>query len=204
MTHIPQNDRGELMSELGKALLKINALRIGTFETSSGQITPYFIDLRKLPSFPSAFSLALDCLQWVFRERKNSFEPDIICGIPVLGLLLSSVLSQRHAIPLVYPSKSHPNSIIGLVRPGTKVLIISDISETGLSIKSAAQAVRSTGGIVNNALTLIDRSEGAGKALSEVGVMLHSFTTTEELVSTLKKNMALTDEQIVALESGTP
>jgi orotate phosphoribosyltransferase len=191
-----------LLSELGLALLKINALKVGTFETQAGKITPYFIDLRKVASFPSVFSLTFDCLESIYSDRKSSLDADYLCGVPTSGLLLSTLLAHQYGLPLVYPSKSHPNSVVGLLKPGAKVLIIEDVSETGSSIKSAIQAIRFSGGVVNNALALIDRMEGADKVLSEMGVMLHFFTTTEELVQTLRNNMALSDEQIEALESG--
>ncbi|MHB8568427.1 MAG: orotate phosphoribosyltransferase [Nitrososphaerales archaeon] len=193
--------RNDLVSEFGKALLKINALRIGTFETSSGEMSPYFIDLRKLASFPAAFALAFECFESLYTDKKHSLAPDYICGIPTTGLLFGTLLAFRERIPLIYPSKSHPNSVVGLLRPGARVLIVNDVSETGFSIKAAIQAIRASGGVVNNALTLIDRSEGADKTLSEMGAILHYFTTTEELVKALRENMALADEQISALES---
>ena len=194
--------RTALVSELGLVLLKMNALKIGSFETSDGKLSPYFIDLRRLASIQSAFSLATDCLDFAYSEKGKSFESDYVCGIPIPGLILSSILANSKKLPLIYPSRAHPNSIIGLLKPGARVLIIDDVSETGLSIKSAIQAVRVSGGVVDHALTLIDRSEGADKLLSEIGVMLHHFTTIEELASTLRMNMALSDEQIEALESG--
>jgi len=196
-------DRKALLSEFGKALLKINALKIGTFENSDGDITPYFIDLRKLASFPSAFSIAVDCLDSAFAEKKNNINPRYLCGIPLSGLILGSVLSYKRGIPLIYPSRAHAGSIVGLLTPGSEVLIVEDVSETGNSIKNAIQAIRSSGGVVNHALALIDRMEGADKTLSELGVFLHSFTTTEELALTLKENMSLTDEQMEALNAGT-
>lgn len=190
-----------LVSELGKGLLKINALKIGSFETASGDITPYFIDLKKLASFPSALALADECLKSIYTERRSLLNSDCICGIPTTGLLLSTLLAFEHKVPLIYPSKSHPNSVVGLLRPGVSVLVLDDISETGISMRGAIQAIRSSGGTVNNALALIDRGEGADKTLSEVGVILHYFTTVEELARTLEDNMALPDEQASALSS---
>jgi len=196
-----KTSRNRLISELGKALLKVNALKIGTFETSTGDITPYYIDLKKLASFPSAFSLAFECLRSTYSERSSAIAPEYLCGIPTMGLLLSTLLANQEKVPLLYPSKSHPRSVVGLLRPGARVLVIEDVSETGVTIRSAVQAIRSSGGIVSNALTLIDRSEGADKTLSEIGVILHHFTTIEELAGTMREKMALADEQEQALES---
>ena len=192
--------RTTLVSELGLTLLKTNALKIGSFETTDGKLTPYFIDLRKIPSIPSALSTATRCLEYAYAERSKSFDSEYVCGIPIPGLILSSILASDRELPLIYPSRLHPNSVIGLLKPGAGVVVIDDVSETGLSIKAAIQAVRASGGVVNHALTLIDRGEGADKILSEVSVMLHHFTTIDELASTLRKNMALSDEQIEALE----
>jgi orotate phosphoribosyltransferase len=190
------------LSELGKALLKINAFKVGTFSTKLAKVSPYFIDLRKLSSYPEAFELASHCLlsslSEIERERESSF--DSICGIPISGLLLAGAVAWRLRRPLVYPVPKE-NRIQGFLRPGSQTLVVEDVSETGESLKAAVQAIRATGGIVEVALSLIDRKEEAKGLLGSLGVELYSFTTTTELVSTLKQMMALSEDDEKAIES---
>ena len=174
-------DREELVSELGRAFLKTAALRIGDFKTSSGAKTPYYIDLRRVASFPNLFSMVIECLESELNKITKKSVPDAIDGIPITGLLFGSVIAREHSLPLVYSPTDSEHKIIGVVAPGANVLVIDDVSETGLSIVSAAKAVRANGGVVSNALTLLDRSEGATKILRENGISLHCFATVHEL-----------------------
>ena len=198
------NKEKELLAEkFAKTLLKIKAIRTGTFESHDGKITPYFIDLKSVPSFPNVFSLALECFEFALREieRESSFE--YFCGVPTNGLVFASALAYKSQKPLVFPvsAKAPERGLRGFLNPGAKVIIIDDVSETGISMKSAALTVRAAGGVVENALTLIDRLESSAKTMNGVGVRLHSFTTIKELGKALKDRMAMTEEEESAIES---
>jgi orotate phosphoribosyltransferase len=194
-------DRGELVSELGRAFLKTAVLRIGDFNISSGAKTPYYIDLRRVASFPTIFSIVIDCLESELSKLLKKNVPAGIGGIPITGLLFGSIIAHEHSLPLVYSPTDSEHKIIGVVAPGASVLVIDDVSETGLSIISAAKAIRANGGVVSDALTLLDRSEGAAKILRENGISLHCFATVRELALKLKENLALSDEEAEFVES---
>jgi len=192
--------RRALVSELGRIFLKTRALRIGSFTTSDGRKTPYFIELRPAIGLPSAVSIGVECLEYELREI-NDLNPECICGIPMIGLIFSSILAFKLGSSLLYHSKvGGEHKISGIVKPGSKVIVLDDVSESGLSIESAAIAIRANGGVVTDALTIIDRSEGAREVLAKNGITLHSFTTVHELARTLKENLALSDEEAEIVE----
>ncbi len=194
-----ETDRLRLVSKLSKALLKINALKIGTFTTHEGKTSPYFIDLRKLPSYSEAYLLAVSCLEKSLLDIGNEYES--LCGVPLSGLLLCNPIAVKLHKSLIYPGKGSRRKVQGILRPGSRVLVVDDVSETGTAIKSAVLAVRFSGGLVDKALTLIDRLEGAKESLRKIGVELHSFTDTGELGGVLQDNMALSEEEEKAIES---
>ena len=195
--------RSELVSELGRVYLKTKALRIGNFTTADGRKTPYYIDLRPTLSFPSTVRIAIECLEFEMRQIHPT-NPECICGIPLTGLIFSSILAFKLETPLIYPHKPETeHKISGILKPGTRVVIVDDVSETGVSIIHAALAVLANGGIVSDALTIIDRSEGARETLSKNGIALHPFTTAHELATTLRDNLALSDEEIELVESSS-
>lgn len=194
--------RAGLISELGKVFLKTNALRIGEYTKSDGSKTPFYISLTDIMSFPNAFSLAVDCMNFKLDEFQTGDQVQSFCGIPVVGLVLGAVIAHERSKPILYPHREPTHKIAGILKPGTHVLIIDDVSETGVSIEQAAHSIRANGGVVEKALTLIDRGEGAAEALQKMGIELESFTTLKELASTLKENLALSEEEAEFVGSG--
>ncbi|MGI0086096.1 MAG: orotate phosphoribosyltransferase [Nitrososphaerales archaeon] len=194
----------ELFNEkLAKTLLKIRAIKVGTFESHEGKMTPYFIDLRGLPSFPNAFSLAIECFEFALREIERDSPFDCFCGVSINGLMLASTLAYKSRKPLVFPASARApeKGLRGYLNPGARVIVIDDVSETGISMKSAVLTLRAAGGVVDSALTLIDRLESSARTMNSVGVRLHSFTTIKELGMALKEKMAMTEEEESAMES---
>jgi orotate phosphoribosyltransferase len=55
--------------EIAKILGKINALKFGLFTLSSGKISPYYVDLRIVPSFPDAFRDICDLYTETITEK---------------------------------------------------------------------------------------------------------------------------------------
>jgi len=146
------------------------------------------------------FSLAIECLQQELLTISQKSSVDSLCGIPLTGLLFCAVMAEKHAKPLVHAPLNQEHKIIGVISPGAKTLIVDDVSETGSTVLSAATAVRANGGVVAEALTLIDRSEDARQDLAKAGITLRAFTTVNELAKKLKDNMALSEEEENLLE----
>ena len=195
-------DREYLLSELGKAFLKTSAFRIGDFKTTKGTKTPYYVDLSRVSSFPNLLSLTVECLEVELATVSKRHTIDALCGIPITGLVFSAILAAKKSIPLIHSPLDQEHKIIGVISPGANVIVIDDVSETGKSLEAAAAAIRANGGIVTDALTLVDRSEDAAKDLDKIEIKLHSFTTVHELARKLKDNMALSEEEEDLLENG--
>jgi orotate phosphoribosyltransferase len=190
-----------LISELGKAFLKTSAFRIGDFRTSKGMKTPYYVDLNRVSSFPNVFSLVIDCLEMELSEISEKNSVDGLCGIPLNGLLMGAVLAHRQSKPLVHAPLEQERKVVGMISPGSNIIIVDDVSETGKTIESAAMAARANGGVLSQALTLVDRSESAEDDLKKAGIELHAFTTVHELAEKLRDNLALSEEEEDVLEN---
>ena len=191
-----------MLSELGKAFLKTSAFRIGDFKTTKGTKTPYYVDLSRVSSFPNLLSLTVECLEVELATVSKRHTIDALCGIPITGLVFSAILAAKKSIPLIHSPLDQEHKIIGVISPGANVIVIDDVSETGKSLEAAAAAIRANGGIVTDALTLVDRSEDATKDLDNIEIKLHSFTTVHELAKKLRDNMALSEEEEDLLENG--
>ncbi|OLB46275.1 orotate phosphoribosyltransferase, partial [archaeon 13_2_20CM_2_53_6] len=173
--------------ELPKILTHTGALKFGVFTLSGGKLSPFYLDLRIVPSFPDAFRSSIGLLA---EEARGIKTIDKIGGIPTGGLPWASVLAYSLSKPLVYVRKEvkhhgREKMVEGLLAPGDRVLLVDDVITTGHNVLAALQTLRAEGGVIEDALVLVDREEGGRARLLKEGVTLHSVTRISELAQSL-------------------
>ena len=188
-------EKDELLMDIAKLLVKIGALRFGVFTLTSGKKSPYYIDLRLVPSYPGAFRSVIEAYKRVLKGLKF----DAIVGIPTGSMPYASVLSYELKKPMIYVRKDERlhgtmKRVEGWLNPGWRCLIVDDLVTTGSSILNAARSVRAEGGIVKDAVVLIDREEGGREALKRDGIRLHSFSKISELAKILYEMNVLEED----------
>jgi orotate phosphoribosyltransferase len=67
---------------------------------------------------------------------------------------------------------------------------------TGLSLLRAAKAIRAEGGVVADALVMVDREEGGKERLSKAGIKLHYMLTAHEAAAKLYELGAIEEDQL--------
>src|SRR5216117_2328825 len=187
--------------EFPKIMVHTGALKFGMFTLSGGKLSPYYLDLRVLPSFPDAFHASIELLGKTARTIADIAK---IAGIPTGGLPWASVLAYTLSKPLVYVRKEvkhhgREKMVEGLLVPGDKVLLVDDVITTGHNILAALQTLRAEGGVIEDALVLVDREEGGRARLLKEGVTLHSVTRISELAQSLLDMDAISQSQFEEL-----
>lgn len=72
--------------EICKILNKIGALQFGAFKLTTGKISPYYVDLRIVPSFPDAFQKIINFYVQFIKDKIGQGKFQRVAGIPVAGI----------------------------------------------------------------------------------------------------------------------
>jgi len=188
-------------TELSRVLHRIGAIKFGTFKLTSGRTSPYYIDLRIVPSFPEAFERVCDIYVKLAETELGAQNFDRIAGIPTAGIPFASLIAYHVKKPFFYirpKAKLHGRGrrIEGILMPGNRVLLVDDLITTGLSLRKAANAIRAEGGVVSDALILLDREEGGRERLKKDNITLHYLLTAREAANRLYELGAIEEDQL--------
>jgi len=187
------------VDEFCNVLLRTGSLQFGTFKLASGILSPYYVDLRLIPSNPEAFQRTVSMYVSVL-EPSLIKRAQRLAGVPTAGIAYAAVVALNLAKPLLYVRKEQKEHgrerrIEGLLQPGDRVILLDDVVTTGKSLLEAAEAVRSEGGIVEDAVVLLDRQQGAAENMHKNGVKLHPFTTMRRIAERLLKLSTIDERQ---------
>ena len=194
--------------EICQILKKTAALEFGTFKLPSGKVTPYYIDLRVIPSFPDAFHKISEIYVEAIRRKMGEESFDRVSGIPVAGMSFSVLIAFHLHKPFIYVRKNRrlrgrERRVEGVLMPGDRVLLIDDLVTTGLSLERAAEAIRAEGGVVTDAFVLLDREEGGRERLARNGVTLHSVLKMSNVAKRLYEMNVIGEEELKIILSQT-
>lgn len=182
-------------------LFKIDAVKFGVFELSSGKASPYYVDLRLVPSFPDAYHKICEFYSDSIKSQINVKNFDRIAGIPLAGIPFASQIAYILNKPFLYVRKGvnlhgRARRVEGVLASGDRVLLIDDLVTTGLTLVNAAEAIRAEGGVVTQAVTFLDREEGGAKKLEKNGIKLFALLKISEVAKNLYEMGAIEEESL--------
>jgi uridine monophosphate synthetase len=179
--------------------LKAGCVKFGQFTLKSGLVSPIYLDLRQLISYPEILSQA--AMAYVQKLRSLSF--DRLAALPYAALPIGTAISLQSGWPLVYPRKEAKGygtkaEIEGIYVPGETTVLIDDLATTGGSKFEAIEKLAGDGLVVKDVVVLIDRQSGAGEALAQAGYRMHAVFTLTELLDYWEQTGQVPGEQIMA------
>ncbi len=196
------------MQGLALELYRLGMIRFGRFRLTSGAESPYYIDLRLLPSHPQVFRrVALRMAALL-----EGYDYDYIVGIATGGVPLATAVALIAGKPMGYlrpAAKAYGTGrrLEALVE-GRRVAIVDDVATTGGSLAVAVEAVRNGGGEPVVTAVVVDREQGARSRLSGMGVPLESLMRVSRLFEELYAAGAIGEDLYVELvkyvSSSTP
>jgi orotate phosphoribosyltransferase len=186
---------------MANILLKIDAVKFGVFRLSSGKASPYYVDLRVIPSFPDAFREICDFYAEFINTPIGVKDFDRIAGVPLTGIIFASQIAYNLKKPFLYVRKGirlhgRERRVEGVLASGDRVLLVDDLTTTGLTLQKAAESVRAEGGMVTDAVVFLDREEGGRQQLEKSGIKLHSLLEISEVANMLFELGAIEQEDL--------
>jgi len=189
----------EFVKEFAIFLYKNNIIRFGNFTLASGKNSSYYVDLRLIPSYPHQFRKMIKNIQNLIVEKTGLDNFECLASVPTGGLVVTSALAIEIVKPLIYvrsKPKEHgtAKSIEGKISAGMKVVMVDDVVTTGTSVLNGINQLREAGLLVSDLYVIINRLEGADKALSDIGVQTHQLTDILEITDILFQEKLISKE----------
>jgi len=191
----------EFVKEFATFLHQKGIIKFGDFTLASGKKSSYYVDLRLVPSYPIEFRKMVKYLENQIVQDVGLDNFESIVSVPTGGLVIASALAIETVKPLIYV-RSKPKdygtskSVEGKIHDGMKVVMIDDVATTGGSVVNAIKSLKEVNISVKDAYVIVNRMEGADKALLDLGVKIHSILNILQITEALFEQK-LVDEAVL-------
>ncbi|MFZ8783689.1 MAG: orotate phosphoribosyltransferase [Desulfurococcaceae archaeon] len=173
------------MSWIPLEIYKHGMIKLGKFKLTSGIESPFYIDVRRLFSYPELARRVVSEL--VARLPLDAF--DMLVGVESAGIPLAAYMACLTGKPLGYVRKEPKRHGIGNVVEGDivgrRVAVVDDVVTTGGSLIKAVGNLIAAGAKPVLAIVVIDREQGGRELLKSRGVELYSLLTATEVFTSL-------------------
>jgi orotate phosphoribosyltransferase len=167
--------------ELIQELKRLKAVEIGDFTLASGKKSKYYINIKKATTHTSFLKLVGKHMAPLASRIQR------VAGVELGAVPIAVALALHLDLPYSIVRKEQKEHgtkgrIEGSIGEGERVVFVEDVTTTANTLKNAILMVRSSGGIVDRALCVVDRDEGATANLQAIDVELVPLVTSDELL----------------------
>ena len=196
----------DFVKEFATFLYEKKIIRFGDFTLASGKKSPYYIDLRLVPSFPHEYRKMIKGLQNLIADDVGFENFHSLVSVPTGGLVVAASLATEIVKPLIYvrkQAKEHGTgkAVEGVTCQDMKLLMIEDVVTSGGSVINAIKSIKEEKMVVTDAYAVIDRMEGATQALQAEDVNLHSLLTINDITQSLFEQKLITEDTLKQVQA---
>ena len=137
----------EFAKEFSAFLNEKKIIRFGDFTLASGKKSPYYIDLRLVPSYPIYYRKMIKGLQNLIAEDVGLENFHSLVSVPTGGLVVAASLAIEIVKPIIYvrkEAKEHGTgkAVEGVICHDMKLLMIEDVVTSGGSVINAIKSIK--------------------------------------------------------------
>lgn len=176
-------DDDERRAELARDIVSAGYLR-GDFVLSSGERSSYYFDKYLFETKPTVLRRLAALLTDLVPG-----DVDRLAGPELGAVAITAALSLETGLPFVIVRRAPKGygtdrAIEGELHAGERILLVEDVVSTGGQAVRAARQVEAAGASVARILAVIDREQGASRAIAAAGYRLDALFTRNELPTT--------------------
>uniref|UniRef100_A0A0V0J335 orotate phosphoribosyltransferase n=1 Tax=Schistocephalus solidus TaxID=70667 RepID=A0A0V0J335_SCHSO len=187
-------------------LFRLGALNFEGVQLKSGEISPVYFDIRLTMSDPALLEDLATHL-WNMVSKLGGPHFDLVSGVPAAAIPLATCIALKTKIPMILCRKAAKDYgtkkvIEGIWKKGQHCLVVEDVVTYGDSVAETTDLLRANGLIVNHAVVVVERQQGATQNLAaNRNVKLHALLTFNDLLMTLLNDGCISEERVQAAKS---
>ncbi len=178
------------------------------FVFTSGRISPVYVDIRRLISFPEARTILMNMGADLLKEKVGLENIDYVAGGETAGIPYAAFLADRLNKPMLYVRKKPKGfgrmaQIEGCMdQDGANVILIEDLQTDGGSKKVFIDALRAAGAKITESFVVFHYGifPQSLENMKNMGVGLNSLTDWWAVLEVARANRYFDEETLTSVE----
>lgn len=178
------------------------------FIFSSGWASPVYLDIPRALSFPLARAALLDGAEARILDEVGFAGFDAVAATEQGGIALAAMLAERFRLPFVtvrrraqgFGADAH---IEGALKPGSRALLVSDVTTDGRSKARYARSLRQAGAEVGHVFVLFKYGifDRVVTEVEDIGARLFALATWDDVLPEAERRGTLPAEALAELRT---